>query len=455
MRSRPSDAGGPGASGVSVSGAASVDATFPAEPPTAGRARRTVREALAGAGATHLSEAAELVVSELVTNAVVHAGTPIGVRVTAEPTAVRVEVQDGSHRMPVRRGWTETAGTGRGLRIVDEHADRWGADPTDDGKVVWFEVGRPTAPVARPAPAPQRSARDARDTRDGQDGPIEVTLREVPLLMHWAWQEHAATLLREYLLYALERDDRALDDHAAASTALSLLDEQVPRPLLPGEPDALMASAVEPGVTAAEVSLALDETAVRHFEVLDDLLVRARAAAEAGRLLSPPTQPEMAEMRAWLCGEVARQARAGDPMPWLARTDADTARRTVRVPPPAVRAQLDTERSMIAMDDTGVIVAVTEDVVEALGHRDESDLVGRRVLVVVPTRFHQAHIAGTTLHATHGRDVLLDRWIEVPMLRADGTELGVGLRVQPRRLAGDVHVFVADVRLPGAVRRTP
>ncbi|KRF34158.1 ATP-binding protein [Nocardioides sp. Soil805] len=422
-----------------MSGAATVvDLALPAEPRTAARARRAVREALQGAGAAHLGDVAELVVSELVTNAVVHAGTPIGVRVVAEPTALRVEVQDGSDRMPVRRAWAETSGTGRGLRIVDEHADRWGVERTDAGKVVWFEVGRPTTPVVRRVPAPDGSSGDRR---------IDITLRSVPLLMHWAWQEHAATLLREYLLYALDRDVRALDDHAAASSALSLLDEQVPRPRLPSEPDALMASSVEPAVTAAAVSLSISAAAVRHFEVLDDLLVRARAAAEDGRLLSPPTQPEMAEMRAWLCGEVAGQAEgAAEPKPWRARTDVRVARRPDQARPRAVRALLDTDQPLIAMDDASVIVAVSAEVVEHLGYRREEDLLGRRILVVVPARFHQAHIAGTTLHATHGRDVLLDRWLDVPMVRADGTEVPVGLHVQARRLDGDVQVFVAHVR---------
>jgi hypothetical protein len=85
-------------------------------------------------------------------------------------------------------------------------------------------------------------------------------------------------------------------------------------------------------------------------------------------------------------------------------------------------------------------------VVEHLGYAREDDLLGRRILVVVPARFHQAHIAGTTLHATHGRDVLLGQWIDVPMVRADGTEVPVGLCVQARRLDGNVQVFGARVR---------
>jgi PAS domain S-box-containing protein len=412
--------------------------TFAADPRAAGRARRAVREALETAGAAQLRDVAELVVSELVTNAVVHAGTQMQVRITAEPTAVRVEVGDGSHHLPVRRRWAETAGTGRGLRIVDEHVDRWGADLTERGKVVWFEIGRPTTGPVPGEPSVQASA--------SVPDPVAVTLLAVPLLMHWAWQEHAATLLRDYLLYALEREGGALEDHAAASSALSLLEEQLPTPRLPTDPEALMASAIEPAVTAAQVTLELDASVVRHFSVLDDLLVRAVAAAEDGRLLSPPTQPEMAEMRAWLCREVARQAEAREPEPWRARPDVREPLHTGSLDVFGYRPRPGEEEPGIVTDDRSVIVAVSPRVVQLLGYPGEADLVGRRILVVVPARFHQAHVAGTTLHVTNGRDVLLDRWLTVPVVRADGTEVPVELHVESRLLDGGSRAFVAHLR---------
>lgn len=415
--------------------------SLPAEPMTAGQARRAVRRALEVAGATHLGDVAELVVSELVTNAVVHAGTMVSLRITAEPSAIRVEVEDGSVRLPVRRTWTDTAGTGRGLRIVEEHADRWDTYRTRDGKVVWFELGDLSSPLLVNS-APLLMAVPDR---------IEVTLLDMPLLMHWAWQEHAATLLREHLLYALERDEHAVDDHAAASSALSILDEHLPTPQLPEDPEELMASSVEPAVTAPRVIVRIPAESVRHFEILDNLLVRAVEAAESGHLLSPPTQPEMAEMRAWLCGEVAGQARAAEPTPWRTRSvvplplDPDTPRSQV------YRDLSESDESFIATDETSIIVAVSPSVVEFLGYEREADLLGQRILAVVPERFHQAHIAGTTLHVTNGRDALLNLWITVPVVRADGTEVPVGLHVAPRRLGGDFQVYVAHLRIPGAV----
>ena len=415
--------------------------TLPPEPASVARARLAVRQALRRVTDTDMCHAAELVVSELVTNAVVHAGTKVRLRIIAEHAAVHVEIEDGSAHLPVRRSWSETAGTGRGLLIVDENVDRWSAARTEHGKVVWFEIGEPT--VAAPLePAPAWSMTDSGEV-------VEVTLLDVPLLMHWAWQEHATTLLREFLLFSLDDDPAALDDHAAASDALSILSEQLPAPQLPSEPGALMASSVEPTVTASEVQLQVPVASMRHFEIADDLLARAVAAARAGRLLGPPTQPEISEMREWLCSEIAGQAKGASPTPWRAQTDV-----RVSLDPEALQASASRELAastdpLIATDEASVIVAVTPSVVEFLGYADESELLGRRILVVVPTRFHQAHIAGTTLHVTNGRDVLLHRWIDVPMVRADGAEVVVGLRVQPQRLEGGLRVFVAHVRLPG------
>ena len=103
-------------------------------------ARHAVRDAVTESGPCELVDAALLATSELVTNAVVHAGTPVGLRITTEDAAVRVEVRDASPHLPVRRSRTHTAGTGRGLIIVTqaalsfEVADRIGE--RDAGRVV-------------------------------------------------------------------------------------------------------------------------------------------------------------------------------------------------------------------------------------------------------------------------------------------------------------------------------
>lgn len=84
----------------------------------------------------------ELAVSELVTNAVVHAGGPIVLRARPTRPGLRVEVEDGDSRMPhLGDPDPEQAGS-RGLPIVAAVADEWGFDSERDepGKRVWFTL---------------------------------------------------------------------------------------------------------------------------------------------------------------------------------------------------------------------------------------------------------------------------------------------------------------------------
>jgi hypothetical protein len=106
----------------------------------AGAARRYVRQALTAAGRPELLAAAELGVSELVTNACLHARTALTVRIAGERSGpVRIRVSDGSPIVPVQRRRSRLAGTGRGLLLVAA-AGRWGVeDEAAGGKTVWFE----------------------------------------------------------------------------------------------------------------------------------------------------------------------------------------------------------------------------------------------------------------------------------------------------------------------------
>ena len=123
---------------------------FPAEPASAGEARRFVLTALAETGVAGLSDTAMLLVSELVSNAVLHAGTPIEVDLEIDDGSMRLEVHDGSDQMPVRKNYSTLSGTGRGLRMVERMATAWGADAeADGGKVVWCRIDADGQP--RPA----------------------------------------------------------------------------------------------------------------------------------------------------------------------------------------------------------------------------------------------------------------------------------------------------------------
>jgi anti-sigma regulatory factor (Ser/Thr protein kinase) len=90
-----------------------------------------------------VSDCVALLVSELASNAILHARTAFSVRIDARHDRVRVEVGDADPTLPYRKFYASDAVTGRGLAIVEGFADRWGAEPTGTGKIVWFEIDLP------------------------------------------------------------------------------------------------------------------------------------------------------------------------------------------------------------------------------------------------------------------------------------------------------------------------
>lgn len=97
------------------------------------------------AGLPGLADLTELLVSELVTNAVVHAGTPCELRIRPDGDGVHVEVRDRDPSLPSRNGHPDPMATsGRGVALVRDLADEFGMGPVSSGgKAVWFFLRRP------------------------------------------------------------------------------------------------------------------------------------------------------------------------------------------------------------------------------------------------------------------------------------------------------------------------
>jgi serine phosphatase RsbU (regulator of sigma subunit)/anti-sigma regulatory factor (Ser/Thr protein kinase) len=109
------------------------------EAQTAGRARRLVRQALRRWDLDDQLEAAELLVSEIVTNAVRYAERPVTLRLL-RTDVLRCEVGDDAPLLPRMRHAAPEEEGGRGLYLVNRLAQRWGATRLGAGKVVWFEL---------------------------------------------------------------------------------------------------------------------------------------------------------------------------------------------------------------------------------------------------------------------------------------------------------------------------
>lgn len=101
-------------------------------------ARRFVRAATGSANA-EWAKRLDLVVSEAVTNAVVHGSGDVELTIRGTDAGIRVEVSDRSTRLPTMKGHGSGNG-GFGLRIIDQVTQRWGVRQWPNGKTVWFDM---------------------------------------------------------------------------------------------------------------------------------------------------------------------------------------------------------------------------------------------------------------------------------------------------------------------------
>ncbi|MFJ8131393.1 ATP-binding SpoIIE family protein phosphatase [Streptomyces hydrogenans] len=121
-----------------------------AEPERIAEAREQVRQLLHDWADADQLDAAVLMVSEMVTNVLVH--TDGDALLTAEVACgakgrrLRVEVSDASDELPHKRHPGEMASSGRGLVLMEMLADAWGVEPRGEGKTIWFELTEPTGP---------------------------------------------------------------------------------------------------------------------------------------------------------------------------------------------------------------------------------------------------------------------------------------------------------------------
>jgi len=108
-------------------------------------ARHLVQEVLRAWEVPHDREDAALLVTELVANVVDHArgDANFTLELSVSDTGLRIAVIDGSSIRPVVQELSHDRPRGRGLRLVESIAERWGADDHDGGKRVWFDLRPP------------------------------------------------------------------------------------------------------------------------------------------------------------------------------------------------------------------------------------------------------------------------------------------------------------------------
>ena len=265
-----------------------------------------------------LIECAELGVSELVTNALMHADSPIRVRVRGTREHPRVEVRDASIDVPPLPETTTLQDEadllltfGRGLSIVARAADAWGVEREEDGKTVWFAPaqvfsedgveGRVTGDVRERAADPPISV----------DERVEVVLRDVPVAAYVAFTHHYRELRREVRLLALAHQQ----DYPLAKS-LSDLFGSLEQPLRAGLGSERIEAAQSAGEDSTTLTVTLAKSPARGLKQLVELLDLADAFCREERLLSLARTPEQRSFQTWFLGEFVRQSNGHSPAPW-------------------------------------------------------------------------------------------------------------------------------------------
>ena len=158
-------------------------------------ARQWVAATFADINRNDLTECAELGVSALTTNALLHAIAPIQVAVRGTREHPRVEVRDRSADRPVLPEpighddhHAELLTFGRGLNIVARASDAWGAEIEDDGKVVWFTPGSTFSDSGAEGLITGVTVDDPGPVDDGDRAALEI--RNVPVSAYASFQRH-------------------------------------------------------------------------------------------------------------------------------------------------------------------------------------------------------------------------------------------------------------------------
>ncbi len=184
-------------------------AAFDSSAESVAQARRLVQRQLDDWGQSDLCDDARLVVSELLTNAALHAKPPIKLRLARLPAGVRLEVSDGSPELPLKVRAGADVMTGRGWSLVEALCDSWGVQPAGQGKVVWATLLPPDGDASEIPASYDSHTVDTELMNLGQlsrfdDDAVryEVTLGDVPTELLIAAKGHIDSLIREFALLA-------------------------------------------------------------------------------------------------------------------------------------------------------------------------------------------------------------------------------------------------------------
>ena len=281
-------------------------------------ARRSAVRRTRQLGRDDLIDDVALVVGELFTNALLHGGGSAGVDISPIADGIRIEVRDGSRIPPMLGRPTDESLTGRGLRLVDRIAARWGAEAEPAGKVVWAELTGVTTTRPREGYEAELIAMwDDPAAGTGKDRRYRVELGDVPTDLLLAAKSHVDNVVREFTLASAgARSGQTAEVPPHMSALLDAVVDRFAEARLAIKRQAL--NAARTGAPKTRLVLDLPASAADAAEDYVAALDEVDAYCRARRLLTLETPEQHRTFRRWYVeGLVAklRAAAAGRPAP--------------------------------------------------------------------------------------------------------------------------------------------
>ncbi len=312
--------------------------TLPPAADSPAAARAYIRKLLGDRYDDDVLSSAELCLSELVTNAILHARSILTVDVELHAHGVRLSVADASSVLPRVVPHTRSAVTGRGLGLVSTLSADWGVDRQPDGKVVWcfvspaatvdldeddllaqwadFDVDIDDAHESRNEPG---VATPAVAVEPPSTPVTTIRLLRYPLRRGVRLREHREAVLREcqLMLLADVADGREVPRRLVQLS--EMLSSQYGAEL--SEPEQQKIEAVLRGAETTDLNYPVRPESLTVTLAWRDLLAEIdRFCTDAG-LLTLATPPELVELTDWILDEFIRQLGGHPPRPWQGPVD--------------------------------------------------------------------------------------------------------------------------------------
>jgi PAS domain S-box-containing protein len=256
-----------------------------------------------------------------------------------------------------------------------------------------------------------------------------VQFNAVPLRLAEATVQSTEALLREVMLMSIA-NDRARHTAEWAGCGIDL------GPLL----NALEQATGDTTDVVVHFPNGSGAAAMRRLALAEE----GQRLALEGKLLSPPSLPEIDVCRQWLMNQIAVQEGLGDPVAWQMPSSLATLR------PPSGLSEAERQRydqqsdATVLVDDGHAIMYVNTAATALLGW-NRAELMGQRLVKLIPPELHDAHLGGFMRYLLTSTPKIMHRDVELPVVRGDGTRATFGFHIQPLKLDNQRTAFHAHV----------